>query len=93
LSLQYGHTRKVTLIPIAIAAVGVALIMAEEIKFQMELYNPPPCPGGLLCDIVIVRDSSLSSLGMVIALAGGVLFGIERLVRFGRKPLLPSSNM
>ncbi|GEM_PF-6812505 len=86
-------TRKITLIPILIAALGVALIIAEEIKFQTESYNPPPCPEGMLCDRVIVSDLSLSLLGMVIALAGGVLFGIERMVRFARTPPLPSSDM
>lgn len=61
--------------------------MAEEIAHQIDLRTPQPCPDGMACDRIVVRDFSIPLLGIIILLASGAMFGIERLIRFARMPL------
>lgn len=62
--------------PIGIAALGIALIVAEEVSLQ--IYLNTPCPTDNLCDKVVGRNYWG---GIMLIITAGVVFGVELVIR------------
>ena len=84
-------TRKATLAPIVLASLGIALIIADEASFRIELEKPATCPEGLACDRILVRDGLPILAGILMMISGGIIFVAERVMRAAKTVPSPDS--